>query len=125
VNSVIAMRPTPRRLVHAVGIRDLPGREAERRRDAPDAPDPGQEAEPLEIRERSHHRLLAAHSEVGQPLEREEHAAVFLGQVQQRLEHALGRPRDDAAMPAALLGNPRPPAESAEFPRQGAKRACR
>jgi hypothetical protein len=34
-----------RRLVHSVGIRDLPRGEAERRHDAPDAPHAGDEAE--------------------------------------------------------------------------------
>jgi hypothetical protein len=45
--------------VHSVGIRDLPRGEAERRADAPDAPDAGHEAE----------RLLAAHGQVRQAFE--------------------------------------------------------
>src|SRR5262245_56058881 len=43
----------PARLVEAVGVRDLPCREAERRLDLPDATDPRHEAEPTSRQARS------------------------------------------------------------------------
>src|SRR5262245_49637868 len=58
-------------------------------------------------RSAGHDGLLAAHREMREPFEARKDAAVFLGQVQQRAEHGLGRAADDAAMLAAVLGNPR------------------
>src|SRR5215831_12501117 len=103
-----------RRLVHAIGVGDLSRDETERRLDLPNSADAGDEAEPLEIGERGHHRLLAAHAEMREPLEAREDAAVLLGEVEQRAEHALGRARDDAAMLAAVLGHPGAAGERAE-----------
>ena len=48
-------------LVNAVRVRDLPRGEAERRLYLPDTRDAGDEAKPLEVGERGHDRLLAAH----------------------------------------------------------------
>src|SRR5262249_26094580 len=52
--------------------------------------------------------LLASSAKVSdEPLEARKDAAVFLREVYQRAEDALGRARDDAAMLAGLLGDPR------------------
>ena len=107
-----------RRLVHHVGVGDLLGPKAERRLYLPQAPDARHEAEPLEIIERGHDRLLAAHRQIGEAFEAREHATIFLGQVHQRAEHALSGPGDDAAMPAGFLRDPRAPRQHAEFPHQ-------
>src|SRR5262245_4411927 len=66
-----------RRLVYTVGVGDLPRGEAERRLDLPNSPDPGHEAEPLEIRERGDDALLAAHRQMGDAFEARKDAAVF------------------------------------------------
>jgi hypothetical protein len=68
----------PRGLVHSISIRDLPRGEAERRADAADAPDAGDEAERLKVGDRRHHGLPAAHGEVRQAFEAGEYPAVFL-----------------------------------------------
>ena len=83
--------------MHAVGVGDLPRGEAERRLNLPDAPDAGGEAEPLEVDDRGHRTLLAAHGEMGEAFEAREHAAVFLCEIEQREEHRLGGPGDDTA----------------------------
>src|SRR5262249_49962786 len=73
-----------RRLVHPIGVRNLPRDEAERRLYLPDAADAGDEAEPFQIGEGPHHARRATHGEMGEPFEAREHAAVFLGEVHQR-----------------------------------------
>src|SRR5262245_6712231 len=70
-----------RRLVHHVGVGDLSRDEAERRLYLPQAPDAGEEAEPLKVVERGDDALLAAHGQVREAFERREDPAILFGQV--------------------------------------------